>query len=62
MTRRRTGDWVSSARAVEYGIALARLRSAYEAWANEDAEVIDVVQAAARFLEAEARANSGEGR
>lgn len=54
MVRRRTGDWVGSGRAVEYGIALARLRNAYEAWAKEDAEAGDVIEAAGRFLEADA--------
>jgi hypothetical protein len=55
VSRRRTGDWVSSARATEYGIALSMLRRSYEEWAREEGEAIDVVQAVDRFLKAEAK-------
>lgn len=55
MTRRRTGDWVTSARAVEYGIALTALRNVYTDWTHENAEAIDVIEAVGRFLEADAK-------
>jgi hypothetical protein len=55
VVRRRTGDWVGSARAVEYSISLSMLRKAYAAWENEEGENIEVLEAVGRFLKADAK-------
>ena len=48
---RRTDFTKGSQRAVESGVALGELKRIFEAWAREEAEANDVMDALARYVD-----------